>query len=46
MYTIQILWLIALPVTIFIAYLVIIIVLKEYEKKFPPGVEINSDENS
>ena len=45
MYIYQILWIIALPVSIFIAYRLILIVLKKYEKKFPPDVEINSDEN-
>jgi hypothetical protein len=38
MHTIQILWLVALPVFIYISYRVILIVLKKYEKKFPPDV--------
>lgn len=42
----QILWLLALPVVIFIAYRAILIVLKKYEKKFPPDVEIKSDQDS
>jgi len=45
MYTAQILWLLALPVSIFVAYRLILIVLKKYEKKFPPDVEIKSGEN-
>ena len=45
MYTIQILWLLALPLSIFISYRVILIVLKNYEKKFPTDVEIKSDED-
>ncbi len=39
MHTTQILWLLSLPVIIFISYRVILIVLKKYEKKFPPNVE-------
>jgi hypothetical protein len=46
MHTVQILWLTALPVSIFVAYRMVLIVLKKYEKKFPPDVEINSGENS
>jgi hypothetical protein len=46
MHTTQILWLIALPVAIFLTYRVILIVLKKYEKKFPPDVEIKSDRDS
>jgi hypothetical protein len=36
----QILWLLSLPVLIFITYRVVLIVLKKYEKKFPPHAEI------
>jgi len=39
MHTIQIIWLVSLPVFIFISYRVILIILKKYEKKFPPDVE-------
>jgi hypothetical protein len=45
MYTSQILWILALPVSIFVAYRLILVVLKKYEKKFPPEVEINSPPN-
>lgn len=45
MHTVQILWLTALPVSIFVAYRMVLIVLKKYEKKFPPDVEIKSGEN-
>jgi|GEM_PF-2267715 len=46
MHTVQILWLLALPVSIFLTYRVILFVLKKYEKKFPQDVEINSGEIS
>ncbi len=42
MHTAQILWLISLPVLIFITYRVVLIVIKKYEKKFPSDVERNS----
>jgi hypothetical protein len=39
MHTEQILWLLSLPVLIFITYRVVLIVLKKYEKKYPPEAE-------
>jgi hypothetical protein len=39
MHTIQILWLISLPVLIYITYRVILIVLRKYENKIPPDVD-------
>lgn len=45
MYTSQILWLLALPVSILVAYRLVLIVLKEYEKKIPQENKINSGEN-
>jgi hypothetical protein len=46
MHTAQIIWLFSLPVLIFITYRIILIVLRIYEKKFPPDVDIKSGENS
>lgn len=42
MYITQILWLLALPVTIFFSYRLILFVLKKYEKKYPPDVNMNA----
>jgi hypothetical protein len=39
MHTEQILWFLSLPVMIYISYRLVLIVLKKYEKKFPPEIE-------
>ncbi len=39
MHTVQILWLLSLPVMIYLSYRLVLIVLKKYEKKFPPEME-------
>lgn len=39
MHTVQILWFLSLPVMIYLSYRLVLIVLKKYEKKFPPEME-------
>ncbi len=46
MYTIQIIWLLALPVMIFLSYRLVLFALKRYEKKYPPEVHENPGRDS
>jgi hypothetical protein len=46
MYIVQILWLLALPVMIFLAYRLVIYALKKYEQKYPPDLHEDTGRNS
>jgi hypothetical protein len=46
MHTVQILWFFSLPVVIYLTYRLILFIVKKYEKKFPPGEDINPGGNS
>ncbi len=45
MYIKQIIWLLALPLTIYLSYRLIIFILKKYEKKYPAFREENPDKD-
>lgn len=40
MYIPQILWLLALPVSIYLSYRLIILLLRKYENKYPPDADM------